>query len=152
MKQFHIVTIICLIFTIILTGYFYPPETKHENLIIQTNQGQVTYQVEIADTPYLKSKGLMNRKSMPQNNGMLFIFEKPQMISMWMKNTYIPLDMLFLDKSGKIIWIYENAKPLDETIISSQFPSSFVIELNAGQVREKNIQPGNQVIFKKLDF
>jgi uncharacterized membrane protein (UPF0127 family) len=88
----------------------------------------------------------MHRKSMPQNHGMLFIFEKPQIISMWMKNTYIPLDMLFLDKNGKIIWIHENAKPLDESIISSRFPASFVIELNAGQVKEKNIQITNQVI------
>jgi uncharacterized membrane protein (UPF0127 family) len=88
----------------------------------------------------------MYRKSMPQNHGMLFIFEKPRIISMWMKNTHIPLDMLFVDKNGIIRHIHENAKPFDETIISSVVPVSFVIELNAGQVKEKNIQTLNQVI------
>lgn len=146
MKRFHIVILIFSIITLALIWCFYPFQKTTKEFIIQTSQGNISYQLEIADTPYQKSKGLMWRKAIPKNHGMLFVFEKKQIISMWMKNTYIPLDMLFLDKNGKIIWIHENAKPLDETIISTPLPASFVIELNAGQVQEKNIQLTNQVI------
>lgn len=146
MKSIKTITIILICITIILCGYFYHSKTRQSDLAIQTNLNKITYHVEIADTHYLRAKGLMHRKSMPQNHGMLFIFEKPQIISMWMKNTHIPLDMLFVDKNGIIRHIHENAKPFDETIISSVIPVSFVIELNAGQVKEKNIQTLNQVI------
>lgn len=146
MKSIKTITIILICITIILCGYFYHSKTRQSDLTIQTNSNKITYHVEIADTHYLRAKGLMHRKSMPQNHGMLFIFEKPQIISMWMKNTHIPLDMLFVDKNGIIRHIHENAKPFDETIISSVIPVSFVIELNAGQVKEKNIQTLNQVI------
>lgn len=146
MKNKYFITLAFLILTVLLCAYFYPNPPSKTDLNILTESDQITYHVEIADTPYLRSKGLMYRKSMPKNNGMVFIFEKPQIISMWMKNTYIPLDMLFVDKNGIIRHIYENAKPFDETIISSVVPVSFVIELNAGQVKEKNIQTLNQII------
>ena len=146
MKNKYFITLVFLILTVLLCAYFYPNPPSKTDLNILTKSDQITYHVEIADTPYLRSKGLMYRKSMPKNNGMLFIFEKPQIISMWMKNTHIPLDMLFVDKNGIIRHIHENAKPFDETIISSVVPVNFVIELNAGQVKEKNIQTLNQVI------
>lgn len=146
MKNKYFITLAFLILTVLLCAYFYPNPPSKTDLNILTESDQITYHVEIADTPYLRSKGLMYRKSMPQNHGMLFIFEKPRIISMWMKNTHIPLDMLFVDKNGIIRHIHENAKPFDETIISSVVPVSFVIELNAGQVKEKNIQTLNQVI------
>ena len=146
MKNKYFIILIFLILAIFLCICFYPQKLKKTDLTILTETGKTTYHVEVADTVYSRKKGLMHRKSMPQNHGMLFIFDKPQLITMWMKNTYIPLDMIFLDKNGKIIWIHENAKPFDESIISSHFPASFVIELNAGQVKEKNIQTLNQVI------
>jgi uncharacterized membrane protein (UPF0127 family) len=146
MKNKYFITLAFLILTVLLCAYFYPNPPSKTDLNILTESDQITYHVEIADTHYLRTKGLMHRKSMPQNHGMLFIFEKPQIISMWMKNTHIPLDMLFVDKNGIIRHIHENAKPFDETIISSVVPVSFVIELNAGQVKEKNIQTLNQVI------
>ena len=145
MKHLFTFLIFCFILIKNQIGYSYLSNNQ-KNLTIQTNTTKVTYHVEIANTPHLRAKGLMGKNNIPDDQGMLFIFEKPQIISMWMKNTYIPLDMLFLDKNGKIIWIHENAKPLDESIISSRFPTSFVIELNAGQVKEKNIQITNQVI------
>jgi uncharacterized membrane protein (UPF0127 family) len=146
MKNKYFITLAFLILTVLLCAYFYPNPPSKTDLNILTESNQITYHVEIADTHYLRAKGLMHRKSMPQNHGMLFIFEKPRIISMWMKNTHIPLDMLFVDKNGIIRHIHENAKPFDETIISSVVPVSFVIELNAGQVKEKNIQTLNQVI------
>lgn len=145
MKHLFTFLIFCFILIKNQIGYSYLSNNQ-KNLTIQTNTTKITYHVEIANTPHSRAKGLMKKNSIPDDHGMLFIFEKPQIISMWMKNTYIPLDMLFLDKNGKIIWIHENAKPLDESIISSRFPASFVIELNAGQVKEKNIQITNQVI------
>ncbi len=146
MKSLKIVLTILVCVMIMLCGYFYYPKTVQSDLTIKTDLNEITYHIEIANTPYLRAKGLMYRKSMPKNHGMLFIFEEPQIIPMWMKNTHIPLDMLFVDKNGIIRHIHENAKPFDETIISSVVPVTFVIELNAGQVKEKNIQITNQVI------
>ena len=73
------------------------------------------FNIELADDPKERSLGLMNRKSLPQSAGMLFAYEKPQAVSFWMRNTLIPLDMIFMDATGRVTHIHENAIPLDET-------------------------------------
>ena len=85
----------------------------------------------------------MYRKSMPENQGMLFIFPYPSIIKMWMKNTYIPLDMIFFNAGGEVICLHENARPLDKSIISCPYPASKVLELNAGEIKAKKIQLGD---------
>ncbi len=129
-----------------LSTLFYSNTIQAESISVLTQKGTIPYSVEIADTPALQQQGLMYRKSMSQNKGMVFAFEKPKFISMWMKDTYIPLDMLFVDEKGVIRHIHENAHPLDETVISSPIPVKYVIELNAGQVKANDIQVSNQVI------
>jgi len=105
-----------------------------------------TYQVEIADTPEKAEVGLMWRKSMPKNQGMLFVFPYPRMISMWMKNTYIPLDMIFFNARGEVICLRENTTPLDdENIITCPYPASKVLELNAGEIKAKKIELGDKL-------
>ncbi len=116
-------------------------------LSILTQQKKINYFVEIADTPRLQRKGLMYRQSMPKDHGMLFIFDEKKPISMWMKNTYIPLDMLFVDEKGIIQHIHENAHPLDETIITCPIPVKYVIELNAGQIKTNDIHLGDTINF-----
>ncbi|MBD9372253.1 DUF192 domain-containing protein [Rhizobium sp. ARZ01] len=103
------------------------------------------FSVELALTPSQRAQGLMNRHTMAPDHGMLFSFGETRLVMMWMKDTYLPLDMLFIDTSGKIRTIKENAEPLSEAIISSNVPVAFVLELNAGTVRAKSIKPGDTV-------
>lgn len=115
-------------------------------LIVVTPQGAVRYDVEIAVLAAQTEAGLMFRTDFPNNRAMLFKFGNERNVSMWMANTPLPLDMIFLDKSGKIVSIVEHAQPYSTKIISSNVPAAFTIELNAGQVMAKKIQTGQIVI------
>ena len=119
-------------------------------LTIQTGQGDVVYRVEVASTDAERIKGLMWREHLRTDSGMIFLFsdDHPQPVAMWMKNTLISLDMLFLSKDFKIIGIVQNTKPMSLEMIrpTTQYVV-VVIELNAGQVKEHGIKLGNQVIF-----
>ena len=103
------------------------------------------FTVELALTPGQRAQGLMNRRTMAPDRGMLFSFGQTRQVLMWMKNTYLPLDMLFVDRSGTIRSIRENAEPLSEAIIDSQVPVAFVVELNSGTVRTRGISIGDTV-------
>jgi len=89
--------------------------------------------LEIADNEQKRSYGLMNRKDINSNSGMLFIWENRQIRNFWMKNTHFNLDIFFLNNQGKIIEIYKNAKAFDETNIKSQNEVNFVVELKSGE-------------------
>lgn len=102
---------------------------------IHTSSGNsYNFLVEVADTPELRSCGLMHRYSMPANHGMLFKFDRDHIITMWMKNTRISLDMLFIDVDGYIVDLYKNAEPLSETLIKSKNLARSVLELNGGTI------------------
>lgn len=117
-----------------------------ERLAIVTNDGKRhEFSVELALTPNQRAQGLMNRRSMAPDRGMLFSFGETRLVMMWMKDTYLPLDMLFIDKSGDIRTIKKNAEPLSEAIISSNVPVAFVLELNAGTTASLAIKPGDKV-------
>ena len=96
----------------------YKTNGKNPNVYIQTMDKAVSFSVERVTTQKDREKGLMNRHNLAEDTGMLFIFQHPQIVRMWMKDTYIPLDMIFINR-GKVVSIHTNAKPLDETIISS---------------------------------
>ena len=89
--------------------------------------------LDIADNEQKRSYGLMNRKDMKPNSGMLFIWKDSQIRNFWMKNTYFNLDLFFLNKQGEIIEIYKNAKAFDKTNIKSQNKVNFVVELKSGE-------------------
>ena len=89
-------------------------------------------------------QGLMFRRSMPANAGMLFDFKRPTPVTMWMKNTVIPLDMLFLDDRGRVIDIHERAVPYSTDMIAGKVPARYVIELNGGTVARLGIKIGDQ--------
>jgi uncharacterized membrane protein (UPF0127 family) len=101
--------------------------------------------VELAVEPDQREQGLMFRRSMAPDQGMLFDFGETRRVMMWMKNTYLPLDMLFIDSKGTVRTIREGAVPLSEAIIDSGEPVAFVLELNAGTVKRLQIRPGDRL-------
>lgn len=116
-----------------------------EPLTIRTKSGAHAFTVEVARNDADRAQGLMYRRSMPPDHGMLFDFEKPQLLTMWMKNTYIPLDMLFIRADGTIARIAADAEPLSTQVIPSGEPVPFVLELNAGTAARLGIAPGDRV-------
>jgi uncharacterized membrane protein (UPF0127 family) len=114
-------------------------------LEIATKSGVHVFSVEMATTEEEKQNGLMWRKELPDGKGMLFDFSPEQQISMWMKNTYIPLDMIFIGADGRILRIAENTEPLSTKIISSGGLAKGVLEVIAGTAQKYGIQPGDRV-------
>jgi uncharacterized membrane protein (UPF0127 family) len=117
-------------------------------LIINTSDSKcILFDVYVAQTPEHRSQGLMHIESMGSYEGMIFIYSASLRISMWMKNTLLPLDMLFIDKDLKIASIHADAVPHSEEIIKSGKEVAAVIELNAGSINRFNIKTGNRIIF-----
>jgi uncharacterized protein len=108
-----------------------------------------SFDIEIADDEYETQTGLMHRKSMTNDKAMLFIFPDMQMRAFYMKNTYIPLDIIYLDKDSLIVSIQENAKPLDETSLPSGVPAQYVLEINGGLSQQWSISVGDKMVFTK---
>ena len=116
-----------------------------EPLTIVSAKGQThKFTVELALTPAQLEYGLMYRDKMPVDHGMLFDFGTVRPVMMWMKNTELSLDMLFLDQSGTVTHIQENAVPYSESIINSGGPVAYVIELNGGIVRKLGLAVGDK--------
>lgn len=103
--------------------------------------------VEIADTPAARELGLMYRKQMAEDGGMIFVFPTPDRLSFWMKNTEIPLDMIFADSSGKILGIVENAVPFSERSVGVDGDSLYVLEVNGGYAKRHQIHAGDKLVF-----
>jgi len=114
-------------------------------LEIVTKNGVQVFSVEMATTEQEKETGLMYRKELPDGKGMLFDFSPEQQVSMWMKNTYIPLDMIFIRADGRILRIAENTEPLSTRIIPSGGPAKGVLEVIAGTAKKYGIAPGDRV-------
>lgn len=108
-----------------------------------TQQGWV---VDLADDDKERRRGLMFVKQMSDDRGMLFKFDELQIITMWMKNTFIPLDMIFLDSQGVIVHVHERAVPHSLETISSKYPSKFVLEINAGQAKQAGLEVGEKML------
>jgi uncharacterized membrane protein (UPF0127 family) len=120
-------------------------QEKAAKMAIQTTKAQLAFDVEIASTPKALEHGLMGRKTLPENYAMLFWFGDDAKRAMWMKNTPLPLDMLFVDKQGEIVYIKHNATPYSTDMITSDAPVRAVIELPGGTAKAKNIQPGDHI-------
>jgi len=107
--------------------------------------GQAAFSGEIADNDESRARGVMFRKSMPEFSGMLFVFDRPQHAQFWMKNTFIPLDMLFIDGSGVVRRIKQNATPQSTAIIDGGEGVKAVLEVNGGVVARLGITTGTQI-------
>ena len=114
-------------------------------LEIVTKTGVQVFSVEVATTEQEKETGLMYRKELADGKGMLFDFSPEQEVSMWMKNTYISLDMIFIRADGRILRIAENTEPLSTKIIPSRGLAKGVLEVIAGTAKKYGIEPGDRV-------
>lgn len=101
--------------------------------------------VEIADNGNARQRGLMMRKSMPENRGMLFVFQERRVHEFWMHNTCIPLDMMFIDQDGYITGIEENVPTMNDDTYTSGCPGTYVLETNAGWSRKHGVAPGQKI-------
>ena len=124
--------------------------SNKKTLRIQTANGLITYHVERALTPEEQAHGLMNRRKLAPKTGMIFLFSPIRKAYMWMKNTLIPLDMVFFDHTGLVVNIHYNAKPQDETIIPSILPVAGVLEINAGEAKKFHIDYGSRLDLKNI--
>ena len=129
-----------------------PAAAGLEPLTIVTASGRHAFQVEVMRTPDQRARGLMHRQFMPADRGMLFDFKQVEPVAMWMQNTYISLDMLFIRADGTVARIAERAEPLSTRTIPSGEPVLSVLEVNAGIAEKLGIKPGDKVehaLFKR---
>lgn len=129
-----------------------PVKADDQLLTIISGDQRNSFTVEIADTPGKKMSGLMYRKEMADDAGMLFVFDELQEIIMWMKNTYIPLDIIFIDETAHINYIAENTTPLSTKIIQSKNLAIAALEVNAGTAKRLSIRIGDKVEHPMLLF
>ncbi len=108
--------------------------------------GGSTVTVEIADDPEARSRGLMNRDSLPENHGMLFVYPQEQILSFWMRNTRIPLDIAFIDRNGFILEI-QQMEPHDDASHASKQPAMYALEMRKGWFEDHGVEPGERVEF-----
>lgn len=108
--------------------------------------GRYRFDVEMAETPAQQAQGLMFREKMAADAGMLFVYDRPQPASFWMKNTLIPLDMIFIGADGRIVNIHQNAVPHSEAAVNSAGPVKGILEINGGMSSRLGIRAGDRVV------
>jgi uncharacterized protein len=124
-----------------------PARAPAPTVVVQAGGRPVAFRVEVARTPEEQERGLMYRSQLDTDAGMLFVFGAPSIQRFWMKNTLIPLDMLFIAADGRVADIHERAVPLSEATIYSKVPVRAVLELNGGTVSRLGIHLGDVVHF-----
>jgi len=163
-----LVAIVLLAFIVLMLSDLFTPEpkpvnkqntskaeeykfTKHGELSFQSADGNYidTMDLEFADNDHERAQGLMFRTEMAENQGMLFIFPSEARQSFYMKNTVIPLDMIFINSKLEIVTIHKNTKPYDLNSYASTAPAQYVLETIAGYTEKHNINVGDKVIFRK---
>ena len=137
---------IYLTFNFFLISFYTFSNEKIEVSIYNKN---ITFNVEVAKTIEKRRTGLMYRKKLLDNEGMLFIFPREKIIQLWMKNTYIPLDVIFISENKVIVDIKKNMEKLSETIVKSKVKSRYALEFNAGLINKLDIEIGDKVLFNE---
>jgi len=117
-------------------------------VLMPAGREPIAVRVEVARTDAERRRGLMFRQSMPEDAGMLFLFDRPERLSFWMRNTYIPLDMIFIEPSMRVLGIAENTEPMTDTSRSVPGISQYVLEVNAGVSRRSGVTQGTAVRFE----
>lgn len=119
--------------------------SAEDTLVIHSENGDHSFKVEVVDTPETRAKGLMYVQELADDAGMLFDFKESRPVSFWMMNTYIPLDMLFIEADGTVLNIHSNARPHDRTSIPSDGPVQYVLEIPGGVATKLGIEAGDTV-------
>lgn len=125
-------------------------KSEFKKIVINSQSGDIEFKVEIADDPIERSEGLMYRKSLAEDKGMLFIFEKVDYVNFWMKNTLILLDVIFIDQNNKIAHIASDVKPCPDGVLQcplypSELPVKYALEINAGLAKKYGLKNGDLV-------
>lgn len=126
-------------------------QLETEKLEIITARGKFEFLVEIADEPQERTIGLMNREQLEPRGGMLFAFDQSRVISMWMKNTLIPLDMIFVFDNGTVATIAQNTVPHSLEIVSSLVPVPYVLELKGGMAALIGLKSGDKLVHRLFE-
>ena len=122
---------------------------SNEKIDVSIYNKNITFNVEIAKTIEERRTGLLYRKKLLNNEGMLFIFPREKIIQLWMKNTYIPLDVIFISENKVIVDIKKNMEKLSETIVKSKVKSRYALEFNAGLINKLDIKIGDKILFNE---
>jgi uncharacterized membrane protein (UPF0127 family) len=121
-------------------------------LVLKTDSGRHSFTVELATTNGERELGLMYRRALPADAGMLFLYDKPQPIAMWMRNTIIPLDMIFIGADRKVHRIESHTEPFSSQVISSEGDVQGVLEVNAGTAEAIGLKAGDDVVYSGLNL
>ena len=143
MRKKIIASILIIIFLIIIL--IYNPSDSGDKVCFNEN----CFEVEIADTPELRDKGLMNRDSLDKDKGMLFVFPKQDIYAFWMKDTLIPLDIIWLNSNKEVVSMSKNSLPCSSSCpkINPRNKAKYVLEINAGMSDEINLSMGDKLEF-----
>ncbi|MGY6411852.1 MAG: DUF192 domain-containing protein [Alkalilacustris sp.] len=139
------VTLALTLWLVLVSALVAVAECREDLVDLRGAWGQARFTVEIADTPEAQARGLMFRDSLPRGAGMLFLYDRPQRVAFWMRNTFIPLDMIFVDDTGTVTRVHHEAVPLDETPIEGGPGVQAVLEINGGLARRFGIAPGTEL-------
>lgn len=168
-RKAYLIAILIVTAGLIIYFMFRPTEeqisfVQNETIEIPfTNQGELFFidqnssdtlaviEIEVSDTDEKRARGLMYRSSIPENSGMLFIQDYEEMQGFWMKNTYISLDMIFVNSENEIVTIHHNTTPLREWNYSSTEPAIYIVEVNGGFCNKNGIKMGDKIEFKITD-
>jgi uncharacterized membrane protein (UPF0127 family) len=143
-----IFVLIFLIFVLATAVIFKQQPDKNTKICFQ----DICYLAEIAGSSAKRERGLSGREKLPQDKGMLFIFEEEEIHPFWMKNMNFPLDIVWLDKDYKVVYLVENVKPCDAGACQIIYPdqnAQYVLEINAGEAGKIGLKEGNMMILKK---
>jgi hypothetical protein len=135
-----------LAFVLLLGGPAAGAECDRASITILTGEGKAHFAVEIADEPAEQARGLMFRPALPEGAGMLFLYDPPQQARFWMRNTMIPLDMVFIDDAGRVESVAERRDTYSERVSGSGGPVRAVLEINGGLAARLGIGPGDQAV------
>lgn len=136
-------TLALIMFVVFGQGAF--AQCRDSTVDLRGDWGQARFNVEVADTGDLRALGLMHREYMSAGAGMLFVYDTPRPVAFWMRNTLIPLDMIFVGADGVVRKVHSMAVPQDETIIPGGDDIQFVLEINGGLAEKIGIDPGSQL-------
>ena len=131
----------------LFSGFAYSRDLEKVDVVFLDSSGNsaCTFQADVAVTPEDQERGLMFKKALPAHTGMLFLYGSDGMRYFWMKNTYLALDIIFIGSDSEVKNVHHNAKPKDETTISSLFPVQYVLEVKAGGAKRCSIRQGMRV-------
>ena len=151
MSVVRLASLLLIFMVLVPAPHAQPLEFPRTKLHVETaTGGRFPFSVELADTPRRRQQGLMFRNHLPDDGGMLFLFDRPYIASFWMRTTFISLEIIFVTQDGRIVNIHERAVPGSNAVISSAAPVKAVLEVKGGTAARLGIKPGDRVVHPSL--